>query len=357
MHGSPEPVSTLLRHAAAGGVFPGAAFGIAQGGAVLALGSVGRFTHDPLSPPVTPSTAYDLASVTKVAATACMAMLLFERGLLNLDWPLKRLLPGFAGGEAVTVRLLLAHASGLPAYAPFFERCRGREEVLRAALALPLAYTPGAETRYSDPGFILLGAALEALAGQPLDRFCEREIFGPLGMTATRFRPPAAERGSVPPTEESAAQGVVHDENCRAMGGVCGHAGLFAPVADLLRCAEAMLAPLHGRGSPLVSRGTVELFTRRAGLPAGSSRALGWDTPSGELSSAGSRMSGKSFGHLGYTGTSLWVDPQGDISIVLLTNRTFPTRHNEAIRQLRPRFHDEAVKLFQYEIRKGEEQP
>ncbi len=353
MHFQAEPVEALLREAVADGVFPGAAFGVAHGGAVLALAGVGRFTYDPASPPVTPSTAYDLASVSKVAATTAMAMLLFERGALDLDWPLARLLPGFGGGEAVTVRMLLAHASGLPAYVPFHERCRGREELPRAALTLPLAYAPGTESRYSDPGFILLGAALEALAGEPMDSFCERAIFAPLGMAHTRFGVPPGERDRVPPSEEGAPQGVVHDENCRAMGGVCGHAGLFAPAADVLRFAEAMLAPLRGRGAPLVAAGTVARFTRRAG-PPGSSRALGWDTPSGSPSSSGSRLSARSFGHLGFTGTSLWIDPEADLSIVLLTNRSFPTRRNEAIRLLRPKFHDTVVEVFQNGMRKGE---
>ncbi len=357
-YGRFKDAATLLREAVEDGAFPGAAFGVLERGRVGALGGVGRFTYDPESPPVRAETRFDLASVSKILATTPMAMLLFQRGQLDLDALLADLLPGFVVGapdarerRRVTVRMLLAHSSGLPAHVPFYESCRGAGEIVRAALQVPLAYAPGAEARYSDPGFILLGKALEVLAGEPLDCYCEREIWRPLGMERTRFGVHARERASVPPTEEDdvfrkrRVQGEVHDENCWAMGGVCGHAGLFAPVEDLLRFADAMLAPLRGE-SGLFQAETVRLFTRRAELPPGSSRALGWDTPS-VPSSSGSKMSAHSFGHLGFTGTSLWIDPVNDIAVGLLTNRTFPTRENWKIREVRPRFHDEVMSVFQ----------
>lgn len=351
--------TALLQQGVADGVFPGAAFGVLHQGSVIALDCAGRFTYDPASPPVTPNTVYDLASVTKVVATTAMAMLLYQSGRMQLDMLLADLLPGFIVGQsdarrrAVTLRMLLTHSSGLPAYAPLFETCRTPAELLRAVLRLPLEADPGARCAYSDPGFILLGKALEVLAGEPLDRFCAREVFAPLGMAHTRFRPTPAERLSIPPTERDltfrhrTVQGEVHDENCFALGGVSGHAGLFAPPADVLRFAEATLAPLRSDAPPSIFHAdTVRLFTTRAELPPGSSRALGWDTPSGSPSSSGTRFSPRSFGHLGYTGTSLWINPEQDLAVVLLTNRTFPTRENKKIQAFRPQFHDLVLKLL-----------
>ncbi len=346
-------VSSLLRQAVAEQVFPGAAFGVLQGGTVVALDAVGQFTYDAASPPVTPETVYDLASVTKVVATTAMAMLLWQAGRLELDTLLADLLPGFVVGQGdrrrrkVSLRTLLAHSSGLPAYARLFETCRSAPALLRAVLRLPLEADPGTRAAYSDPGFILLGKALEVAGGEPLDRFCAREIFNPLGMRHTSFTPSVSHRSAIPPTEQDlgfrrrVVQGEVHDENCFVLGGVSGHAGLFAPAADLLRFAEATLARLHGRGgaTTLFRAETVKLFTTAAELPAGSSRALGWDTPS-PPSSSGTWFSPGSYGHLGYTGTSLWVDPRADLAIVLLTNRTFPTRENRKLQEWRPRFHD-----------------
>ncbi len=343
-------VRALLAAAVDEGVFPGAAFAVASHGAMSVIDAVGRFTYDPASPLVEPDTVYDLASLTKVLATTAMAMLLFQRGKLELDMPVGDALPGFVIGGApgrrrVTLRMLLAHAGGLPGYRRFFESCTSAEAVLRAALQVPLEGVPGERAEYSDPGFIVLGKALEVIAGERLDSFCRREIFSLLGMTATRF---GRQTVPVPPTEEDEVYrmrtiaGEVHDENCSAMGGTCGHAGLFAPAGDVLLFAGAMLDA--SRGSPsLFTQEVTGLFTRRAELPLGSSRALGWDTPSGSPSSAGSRFSKLSFGHLGFTGTSLWIDPEHDLAAVLLTNRTFPTRTNKKIQELRPRFHDAAA--------------
>ncbi len=349
--------AAVLEAAVEDGAFPGAAFGVLDRGRVAALGGVGRFTFVPESAPVSAETRFDLASLTKVAATAAMAMLLWQRGQMDLDALLGDLLPGFIIGSAdarerrrVTLRMLLAHSSGMPAHVPFYETCRG-PEVLRAAMRAPLAYAPGAEARYSDPGFMLLGKALEVLAGERIDRFCRREIFAPLGMERTSFGAAVEERGSIPPTEDDGVfrgrvvQGEVHDENCWAMGGVCGHAGLFAPAGDLLRFAKAMLAPLRGEQGLFLPE-AVRLFTRRAEIVPGSSRALGWDTPSAP-SSSGTHFNPASFGHLGYTGTSLWIDPERDRAVVLLTNRTFPTRENRKIQEVRPRFHDAAMHVLE----------
>lgn len=333
--------------------FPGAAFGVLAKGNVVALDGVGRFTYDLQGDPVTESTVYDLASVTKVIATTSMAMLLYQNGALLLDRPLVHFLPRFAQGEAagsarhqVTLRMLLAHASGLPGYARLFEGNADREELLAACLQLPLQSPPGSQAEYSDPGFILLGQVLEGIAGEGLEAFSAREVFAPLSMTSSRFRPPSDWRSSIPPTEEDLTfrhrviQGEVQDENCFVLGGIGGHAGLFSNALDPLLYARSLLA-----GGRLFSSETVQLFTTRAQLPPNSSRALGWDTPS-QPSSSGNFFSRHSAGHLGYAGTSLWIDFKHHIAVVLLTNRTWPQRQSQAIRKVRPAFHDAVMKAL-----------
>jgi CubicO group peptidase (beta-lactamase class C family) len=332
--------------------FPGAAFGVLLGGKVLALDGIGGFTYGQPIEAVNASTVYDLASVTKVIATTSMAMLLYQEGRLSLDQPLVQIFPAFCEGETaggaqgeardqVTLRMLLAHSSGLPGYARLFEVARDREALLDACLCLPLEAAPGSRAEYSDPGFILLGRALEVLAGESLEDFCSREVFTPLGMTSTCFRPPADWRSSIPPTEEDSTfrrriiQGEVQDENCFVLGGAGGHAGLFSNALDPLLYAQSLF------DRQLFTPETIRLFTTRA-LPAKSSRALGWDTPS-QPSSSGRFFSRHSAGHLGYSGTSLWIDFERQLAVVLLTNRTWPHRQSRAIRTIRPAFHDSVV--------------
>ena len=346
---------SVLEQAVSEQAFPGAAFGVLAQGKVIALDAVGGFTYDQPTTPVTASTVYDLASITKVIATTSMAMLLHQDGALFLDQPLAQLLPGFAEGEPagsvrrdVTLRMLLAHASGLPGYVRLFEEPGGRDGLLDACLKLPLETPPGSHAEYSDPGFILLGRALEIIAGEDLESFCSREVFAPLAMTSTCFRPPVDWRSSIPPTEEDTTfrhrvvQGEVQDENCFILGGVGGHAGLFSNVLDPLLYAECLLGQ-HPRFAPA----TVQLFTARAELPPGSSRALGWDTPS-QPSSSGRFFSRHSAGHLGYAGTSLWIDFERRLAVVLLTNRTWPDRKNQAIRTVRPAFHDAVMESLEW---------
>jgi serine-type D-Ala-D-Ala carboxypeptidase len=277
-----------------------------------------------------------------------MAMILYQRGELDLDTPVSVIVPEFAEEDPrrqeVTLHMLLAHSSGLPAYEKLFLRARTPESLLRAACQTPLAAEPGAVAAYSDIGFIILGEALARIADGPLDRFCQSEIFGPLGMSQTMFNPPASVRPAIPPTvnddffRHRLIQGEVHDENASVLGGVAGHAGVFATAADVATFAHAML----GGGQTILRPETVSLFTRRAMNPEGTSRALGWDTPS-PPSQSGHHFSPRSFGHLGYTGTSLWIDPERRLSVTLLTNRTWPDNQNQAIKQVRPRFHDAVV--------------
>lgn len=311
----------------------------------MGLRAFGHFTYDAASREPAVDTLFDLASVTKVVATTTMAMILYQRGLLDLDLPVTAIVGEFAGDDPrrdeVTLRMLLAHSSGLPAYEKLFLRTRTREQLLEEAYATPLSHEPASHAEYSDIGFIILGTALERLADETLDRFCQREIFGPLALTHTTFNPRLDLRPDIPPTADDQAfrhrviQGEVQDENASIMGGVAGHAGLFASARDVATFAHVLL---HG-GSPLLRPDTISLFTARQSSPPGTSRALGWDTPSSP-SQSGRFFSANAYGHLGYTGTSLWIDPDRALSVTLLTNRTWPDSANKSIQQVRPKFHD-----------------
>lgn len=346
----------VLREAIAAQAFPGCAFGVLAGGSIMLHDALGCFTYEDDAPSVTPKTPYDVASVTKVMATTAAAMLLVQRGLLDLEAPLGDWLPGFVVGRApgdrartVKLRHLLAHNSGLPGYVEFFRTASTPAELLRACLSLSLEAEPGARAEYSDPGFILLGKALEVCIGEPLGQWVSREIFRPLGLLSTGFCPAPGQRAAIPPTEEDTQlrhrriQGEVQDENAWVLGGAAGHAGLFSNVPDVLRFAAAILAAAAQPGSAakqsaLFHAATVEFFAQRQG-PAGSSRALGWDTPS-ENSSSGHCFSSRSIGHLGYSGCSLWIDLEAQVAVTLLTNRTWPHRQTQQIRTVRPAFHD-----------------
>ena len=341
----------ILRNAIATHVFPGCSVAVTERGKLVAWKGLGRFVYEPTSPEITRETIFDLASVTKVVATTAMAMVLYERGILDLDMPVTSAVPEFGGEDErrtdVTLRMLLAHSSGLPAYDKLFLRAKLREELLRASFEAPLEAEPGSRALYSDIGFIVLGVALERLADESLDAFCKREIFGPLGMSHTTFNPAPAWRAEIPPTVDDRAfrnriiQGEVNDENASVMGGIAGHAGLFASAYDVALFAQAML----NGGSPILRPETVALFTRREQSPPQTSRALGWDTPS-HPSQSGKFFSSSSFGHLGYTGSSLWIDPERQLSITLLTNRTWPDSSNQGIKHVRPQFHDAIVEAI-----------
>jgi CubicO group peptidase (beta-lactamase class C family) len=347
-----SPAFELLQQAIAQHTFPAASVAVTHQGKLVALKAVGRFTYDPQSPQVTSASIFDLASVSKVVGTTSVAMTLYQRGLLDLEIPVVSVVPEFSGQDErrreVTLRMLLAHSSGLPAYEKLFRRTRTKEELLDAAFATQLAADPGSEATYSDIGFIILGIALERIADEPLDRFCQREVFGPLGMAHTAFNPPPAWRPSIPPTVDDDSfrhriiQGEVYDENASVLGGVAAHAGVFAPAHDIAIFANAML----NGGQPILHSETLAVFTRREPSPVGTSRALGWDTPSSP-SQSGKYFSPHSFGHLGYTGTSLWIDAERQLSVTLLTNRTWPDASNKAIQEIRPKFHDAVVEALE----------
>jgi serine-type D-Ala-D-Ala carboxypeptidase len=355
-NGDFAPVYTVLKNAIAARAFPGCAFGVFAENSVVLQDALGRSTYDSDSFPVEAETVYDVASITKVVATTASAMLLTQRGVLDLATPLGELLPGFVVGRSseerarsVTIRHLLAHNSGLPGYVELFRTAATPDGLLRDCLLLPLGAEPGMRVEYSDPGFILLGKALEVLTRESLAIWTQREVFGPLRLTSTCFNPAPSARPLIPPSEDDASlrhrrvQGEVQDENAWVLKGVAGHAGVFSNVPDLLRFAGGILRA-RGAGnsdSPtetLFSKPTVEQFAERQG-PEGSSRALGWDTPS-ENSSSGRYFSKNSIGHLGYSGCSLWIDLGAGIAVVLLTNRTWPDRKSQLIREVRPAFHD-----------------
>jgi serine-type D-Ala-D-Ala carboxypeptidase len=342
---------SILEKALAARAFPACSLAVTLRGELVACKALGRFNYDPASPEVTTSTIFDLASLTKVLATTAMAMILYERGLLDLEAPVTAIVPEFATSDPrrrdVTVRMLLAHSSGLPAYEKLFLRAQTREALLRAAFTTPLADAPGTRAAYSDIGFIILAVALTSLADESLDAFCQREVFGPLGMTHTTFNPARALKDSIPPTADDRSfrhriiQGEVQDENASVLGGVAGHAGLFSTAEDLGIFAHALL----NGGHPILRSSTVDIFSRRESVPEGTSRALGWDTPSAS-SQSGKYFSSRSFGHLGYTGTSLWIDRDRQLSVTLLTNRTWPDCQNQAIKQVRPAFHDAVIEAL-----------
>ena len=332
--------------------FPGASVAVTYRGALIASKALGRFTYDREAPQVTPESVYDLASLTKVLATTAACMILHQRGQFDLERPVVDVVPEITGGDVrrkrITFRMLLAHSSGLPAYVKLFQTAHNRQELLEQACRIALVHEPGSHAEYSDIGFILLGEALERIAGETLDVFAQREIFSPMRLQTIRFNPEAELFSHIPPTEHDnkfrhrVIQGEVNDENAWAMGGVAGHAGLFSTAYDIAAFAERMLCG----GAPLLDLHTVELFTRRERHPADTSRALGWDTPS-PPSQSGRYFSPGSYGHLGFTGTSLWIDPQRHLSVTLLTNRTWPDRSAQAIKQIRPAFHDAVVEALQ----------
>jgi CubicO group peptidase (beta-lactamase class C family) len=340
----------VLEEAVSAQAFPGAAVSVTYRGEMVVHKAVGRFTYDPNSPEVEPATIYDIASVTKVVATTTAAMILYDQGSLNLEAKVVDFFPEFGtepGKKQVTVRMLLAHSSGLPAYERLFERAKSRGELLRLALETPLVQPPLERAEYSDIGFIILGEIVSKLARQALDRFCAEQIFKPLRMSFTCYRPPKEGQPRIVPTVEGdfrgkIIQGEVNDENAWVMGGVAGHAGVFSNVNDLSQFALCMLR----LGSPIVKASTLYLFTRRETMPVGTSRALGWDTPSSP-SQSGQYFSQRSFGHLGYTGTSLWCDPVRQLSVSFLTNRVWPDRSSQAIKYIRPRFHDAIIEALE----------
>jgi CubicO group peptidase (beta-lactamase class C family) len=311
------------------GGFPGAAAIIGRKGRSILQSAVGTTSWQPGAPAVSvDSTIYDLASLTKVVGTTTAIMLLYDEGKVTLDEPVKTYLPEFSGGmrDSVTVRHLLTHRSGLPAGIDLWRLSNSPAEAREMVLAEQLVARPGDRYIYSDLGADLLGFIAERQAGMPLDQFLMRKVFVPLGMSDTWFRVPERHRWRAAPTEMLSPrgyslQGEVHDENAYALGGIAGHAGLFSTASDLGMFAQMMINRGELHGVRIVSDTTVDRFTARA---AGT-RALGWDTCDGQ-GGCGQYLSPRSYGHTGFTGTSIWIDPDREMFVVLLTNRVYESR-------------------------------
>ncbi|MDP9179507.1 MAG: serine hydrolase [Gemmatimonadota bacterium] len=332
-------LDSIVGRGLADGAAPGAVLAVGRYGRLVHLKGYGRLDTAVASAPVDINTVFDMASLTKVIATTTTAMILEEQGLLDLDRTIASYLPGFNASDkaAITMRMAMTHRGGLEAFAPLFRTFRGRDQYLQQINERPLKAVPGTTTIYSDWEMILTQLVLETITGIPLDRLADERVFTPLGMTGTRFNPDSTLKARIAPTEIDTTRGGliwgrVHDENADAMGGVAGHAGLFSTAGDVAIFAQMLLNGGEYNGVRLVSPTTVARWT--SPQVRGSSRALGWDTPSA-VSSAGRFFSPRSFGHTGFTGTSLWIDPTRDLFVILLTNRVNPTRENTRVFALR----------------------
>lgn len=352
----------VLREGIASRAFPAASVEVGSREAVLWREAFGTLTYSDVSDPATPDTIFDLASLTKVISTATLAMRAIDDGLLRLEDRVAEWIPEWRGADRaeVTIRDLLAHCSGLTAYLPYFRDLTGRVEFQAAIAVSPLEYPPRTQSIYSDLGFILLGFILEdararaaatwAGATDPSTLLAAqfRRIARYLTDEPLTFNPPRSWRDRTAPTEHDSWRGrtlvgEVHDENAWALGGAAGHAGLFGTAAAVGAFARAALHTIHG--TPVLARPeTMRTFITRTDVP-GSSRALAWDTML-PTSSCGTRLSASSIGHTGFTGTSLWIDWERDLYVVLLTNRVHPSREPNLLKALRPRFHDAIVEGF-----------
>ncbi len=361
--GAPAAVRRLLDDAV-GRAYPGAVLAVLLRGEVVmryATGQTARVpARSPADPPgsagaspVTPGTIYDLASLTKVVATLPLILQAIAQGALGLDDPLPRYLPE-SPHTAITIRHLLAHTSGLPAWVPFYLEAHGYDAIVRQAAEIPLSGTPGAQVLYSDLDYILLGEVARRTLGAPLDELAHARIFRPLGMARTRYRPPAEARAQIAPTEDGTAieqtmagdagrrhtwrktliWGEVHDSTAYSMGGIAGHAGLFGPADDLIAYARMWLAEGRGPAGPVLPPTLVREATIRQ-TPGDAARGLGWAL-AGPHAWWGEALSARAYGHTGFTGTSMAVDPERDLAIVFLSNAVHLGRDRKDILALRP---------------------
>ena len=349
-------IDAAVRSGIEAGLYPGAVVVIGRRDSVLYARGYGHFTWNPASPvPDVDSTLWDLASISKVVGTASSALRLVDQGRLDLDAPVRRYLPRFSGGpkNLVTVRMLLDHTSGLKSYVPIYLKARGsRARAIDLLYAQPLLRPPGDSAEYSDLNALLLGLIVEKVGKMPLDRFAAREVFTPLGMRQTMYRPSARLRRRIVPSGMWRGQpvpGDVNDQNAVAFGGVAGHAGVFSTGMDLARFAQVWLRGGVGAEGRWVRTATMGRFLTR-GVNSGS-RLLGWDSPElglEEPSVFGTLISDAAYGHTGFTGTELWIDPTRDLFLVFLTNRTFdPKAHDSmhGLKTVRASLSDAAIRL------------
>ncbi len=340
---------SVLDRAVADRAFPGGVLAVGIGNH-LAVHPFGRQTYDRDAPEIEPDTIYDAASLTKPVVTATLVAMQVEAGRISLDLPLARYIPEWNSGpnpdwrKTVTVRHLLTHSSGLPAHKDYFLTLHSTREFAAAICREPLEYAPGTKTVYSDLGFILLGEILYRATGKTIDELARERIFSPLDMVDTMFNPPKSLAEDIPPTEKDTTyrkrllKGVVDDENAYAMGGVAGHAGMFSTAPDLAAFCQMLLNGGIYAHQRLLNRAIIAQFTAPSPRAAGA-RTPGWMAPTAN-SSSGRFFSPRSFGHLGFTGTSIWIDPERQLFVILLTNRVYPSRDNDKIVAVRPAVHD-----------------
>ena len=345
-----DSMRAVLERGLADKAYPGAIAVVGDRHEAIATVAVGHQDWA-ASPKVDEYTIWDLASLTKVIGTTTALMQLWADHRVDLDAPVQRYLPEFVGPhkELVTVRHLLTHSSGLPGWRPLYKEATSPAEALRLLYQTPLDTLPGVRMVYSDLGAMLLGKIVERVSGEPLDVYLRRHVFAPLGMTSTMFKPPKRLLPRIAPTERDPwrgrlVHGEVHDENAYFLGGVSGHAGLFSDAADLSRFARMYLEGGQLDGARIVTPTAIDTFTRVQDS-ALSNRALGWEVPNGS-NSAGHEMSNRAFGHTGFTGTSIWIDPARDLFVILLTNRVDPTRDNPRLGPVRVQLADAVVSVI-----------
>ena len=344
-------VRGVMEKAVADSAFPGGVAGVgdATGGDVIHR--AGRIDWAPDAPAPNAATIWDMASLTKVVATTSAMLQLVAERKVSLDAPVQRYLPEWTGPrkEAVTVRHLLTHSSGMPSWRPLYKEATNATEAMALVMQTQIDTLPGARYLYSDLNAILLGEIVRKVSGQRIDQYLAQRVFGPLGMRDTRYLPPKSELARIAPTEfdpwrQRKVHGEVHDENAFMLGGVSGHAGLFSTAADLSRLARAYLNGGTLDGTRVFDAATIAEFTRVQDTTI-SRRAIGWETPTGG-NSAGQYLSRRAFGHTGFTGTSLWIDPERGVYVILLTNRVNPTRQNTRIGGVRTALANAAIRAM-----------
>lgn len=333
-------------------IAPGMTALVLKDGDIIYKKTAGRFTYDPASSPVTDSSIYDLASVSKVIGTTTAVMICVDRKLFSIDDKVVKYLPQFGanGKKNITIRNLLVHTSGLPAFKKYYEFLKTGNELLKDIYNSELIYEPGTKTVYSDLGMITMQKIIEKVTGKRLDKFLHAEVFSKLGMKSTMYAPPVSLKHRMVPTEvdnywrKRLLIGEVHDEAASMLGGIAGHAGLFSTAGDLAIFLQMLLQGGEYNGVRYIKKETVAKFIKRQSEK--STRALGWDTRDEEYPSAGKLFSMSSYGHTGYTGTSVWTDPERNVIVILLTNRVYPTRENGKLLKFRPKFHTEIMKAL-----------
>jgi beta-N-acetylhexosaminidase len=353
-----KPAFDVIEKAISDKAFPGATLAVGYRGK-LSVHAFGKLSYAANSPAVSAHTLYDIASLTKVVVTTTLVEKMVEGDFpspLNLDVPIERYLPEWAAGpqpewrRKVTVRNLMTHTSGLPPFKEYWRTSTSKQETLHRIFAEPLEYEPGTKVVYSDLGIILMAEIIQRQTGQPLDQLANDYIFGPLGMRHSLYKPPKSMWPEIAPTEidnqlrHRLVQGEVHDENAYAIGGVSGHAGVFSTSPDLAAFCQMLLNGGVYAHQRILKRATITEFTAPQPL-AKNLRTLGWVVPT-EGSSSGHYFSAHSYGHTGFTGTTIWIDPDRQLFVVLLTNRVNPTRENHKIAEVRPAVHDAVMKAL-----------